>query len=381
MARTRNRPSFTIGIEEEFQVIDPESGQLRSHISEMFEEGKMLLKEQIKPEFHQSVIEVGTQVCRDIGQARGDVTNLRRQLCDLARKKGLRICAAGTHPFSHWSQVELTPNERYEQILSDLQMVARANLIFGLHVHVGIEEREDAIHIMNAARYFIPHILALSVNSPFWLGRDTGWQSYRVKVFDKFPRTNVPDYFGSYGEFDAFCKLLLATNCIKDRKQIWWDIRPHSQFSTIEFRMCDVPMRADETIAIAALVQAVCVKLWKLLDQNLGFRLYRRALIMENKWRAARWGLRGKLIDFRKEEEVPTTALLEEILEFVDDVVDELGSRDAVESVRWIMRHGTGADRQLAEYKRHGDFRKLMNYIVSETEHGLGIGAPVGGVA
>lgn len=365
------RPSFTIGIEEEFQVIDPATGELRSHVSELFEEGKIFLRERMKPEFHQSVVEVGTGVCRTISDARRDVVALRRHLVDLARRNGLRVAAAGTHPFSHWANVGITPNERYEQILSDLQIVARANLIFGLHVHVGIEDREDLIHIMNAGRYFVPHLLALSVNSPFWLGRDTGWQSYRSKLFDKFPRTNVPDYFASYGEFDRFMELLLKTNSIRDRRQVWWDVRPHAQYSTLEWRMCDVPMRADETIAIAALVQAVTAKLWKLLDSNLGFRLYRRALVMENKWRAARWGLNGKLIDFRKEAEVPTPALVEEILEFVDDVVDDLGSREEVGRVRWILANGTGADRQLAAYRERGSFQGLMDFIAEETEWGL----------
>jgi carboxylate-amine ligase len=371
----RRRPSFTIGIEEEFQVISPETGELRSHVSEMLEEGKLVLREHLKPEFHQSVLEVGTGVCADVAAARRDVLALRAHLVGLARKNGMRIAAAGTHPFSHWADVGITPSERYEQILSDLQMVARANLIFGLHVHVGIEDREDMIHIMNAARYFVPHILALTVNSPFWLGRDTGWQSYRCKVFDKFPRTNVPDYFASFGEFDRFMNLLLKTNCIRDRKQVWWDLRPHSHYSTLEFRMCDVPMRADETLAVAALIQAVTCKLWKLLDQNLGFRLYRRALVMENKLRAARWGVRGKLIDFRKEEEVPTPVLIEEILEFVDDVVDELGSRDEIARVPWIVQNGTGADRQLAAYRERGSFKGLMDFIADETETGLTVPA------
>lgn len=374
-------PSFTIGIEEEFQVIDPRTGQLRSHIMALFEQGKKVLKERLKPEFHSSVIEVGTEVCEDVACARKDVIGFRRQLVELARANGLRIAASGTHPFSHWEDVEITADARYAQILSDLQMVARANLIFGLHVHVGIEEREDAIQVMNAARYFIPHILALTVNSPFWLGHDTGWRSYRCNVFEKFPRTSVPDYYGSYGEFERYMQLLLDTNSIRDRKQVWWDIRPHSQFSTIEFRMCDIPMRADETIAIAALIQAVTVKLWRLLDRNLGFRLYRRALIMENKWRAARWGLSGKLIDFRLEEEVPTPSLIEEILEFVDDVLDDLGSRSEVEHVRWILENGTGADRQLAAYNKHRDFKKLMDFIADETEYGLGLEKSVGGAA
>ncbi len=370
----KTRPPFTIGIEEEFQVVDPKTWELRSHVAEIFEEGKITLKEQLKPEMHQSVVELGTQICPDISAARVDVFRLRRFMAELARKNGLRIAAAGTHPFSHWADVGITPNERYEQIVSDFQVVARANLIFGLHVHIGIEDRQDAIHIMNAARYFLPHLLALTANSPFWLGHDTGWQSYRSKIFDKFPRTNIPDYYGSYGEYESYVNLLMRTNCIKDRKQVWYDIRPHPTFQTLEFRVCDIPMRADETIMIAALVQALTVKLWKLLDQNLGFRLYRRALIMENKWRAARWGIDGKLIDFRKEEEVPTPLLIEEIIEFVDDVVDELGSREEVNRVRWILAQGHGARRQLAVYRRTGDFRAVMEFVAGETEVGLGLG-------
>jgi carboxylate-amine ligase len=369
-------PPLTIGIEEEFQVIDPKTRELRSHISEIFEEGRLTLKERLKPEMHQSVIEGGTEICRDIAAARRDVVGLRRHLAELARKNGLRIAASGTHPFSHWADVGITPDARYEQIVSDLQVVARANLIFGLHVHIGIDDRDDAVHIMNAARYFLPHLLALTANSPFWLGHDTGWHSYRSKIFDKFPRTNIPDYYGSYSEYESYINLLLRTNCIKDRKQVWYDLRPHPHFRTLEFRVADIPMRADETIAIAALIQALTAKLWKLLNQNLGFRLYRRALIMENKWRAARWGLGGKLIDFRKEEEVPTPFLIEEILEFVDDVVDDLGSREEIGRIRWILQQGNGAARQLAVHHQTGEFTAVMDFVAAETEQGLGFADP-----
>ncbi|HWN81565.1 MAG TPA: carboxylate-amine ligase, partial [Candidatus Udaeobacter sp.] len=303
---------------------------------------------------------------------------LRRSIIELARRNGMRVAAAGTHPFSHWADVGITPDARYAQIVADFQVVARANLIFGLHVHVGIEDRDDQIHLMNAARYFLPHLLALTANSPFWLGHDTGWHSYRSKIFDKFPRTNIPDFYGSYGEYESYIQLLLKTNSIRDRKQVWFDIRPHPYFSTLEFRVCDIPMRAEESIAIAALVQALTAKLWKLLNQNLGFRLYRRALIMENKWRAGRYGMGGKLIDFRKEEEVAVPLLIEEILEFVDDVLDELGSRAEVEKIRWIVANGNGAHRQLEVYqKTGGDFRALMDFVCSETEIGLDTDAPM----
>jgi carboxylate-amine ligase len=371
------RPSFTIGIEEEMQVIDPETRALRSHISEVFEEGKLLLHEQMSPELHQPVIELETGICENITQARRDVTRTRTLLCKLARQHGLRLAAAGTHPFTHWSDVGITPgNERYDRLIYDLQMVARANLIFGLHVHVGVEDRETAIHLMNVARYFLPHVFALSVNSPFWHGANSGWKSYRTKVFDRFPRTGIPDYFGSSADFDSFVQLLTRTNCILDGKQIWWDIRPHPNFPTLEYRICDVPMRLDETLAIAALLQAVTAKLWKLHSQNMGFRLYRRALILENKQRAARWGLSGKLIDFGKKEEVPTPLLIEELLEFVDEVVDELDSRREIEYVREMVRQGTGADRQLRVFSETGDLRKVVDFVCDETEAGLASATP-----
>jgi carboxylate-amine ligase len=250
-------------------------------------------------------------------------------------------------------------------------MVARANLIFGLHVHIGVEDREVAIHLMNAARYFVPHILALSTNSPFWLGMDTGLKSYRCKVFDKFPRTNIPDYFPSYGEYESFINLLVQTNCIDNAKKIWWDIRLHPYFPTLEFRVCDVPMRIDETLAITALIQATVAKLYRLHESNQGFRLYRRALIMENKWRALRYGLDGKLIDFGKRTEVPMRDLMVEYLAFVDDVVDELGTRKELEYIYQMMDQGSGADRQLNVFKETGDLKAVVDYIVKETEAGV----------
>jgi carboxylate-amine ligase len=375
------RPSFNIGIEEEYQTIDPVTRDLRSHIdSEIISKGKMLLKEAVKAEMHQSVVEVGTGICKDVNEASKELKTLRSQICELAKQNGLRLASAGTHPFADWRKQDIYPDERYEIIVQDLKMVARANLIFGLHVHIGVEDRETSIHLMNAARYFLPHILALSTNSPFWLGMDTGLKSYRGKVFDKFPRTNIPDYFNSWGEYASFVDLLVKTKCIDDAKKIWWDIRPHPHFPTLEFRICDVPMRADETIAITALIQATVAKLYKLHAANQGFRLYRRALIMENKWRASRYGLDGKLIDFGKQTEVPVRDLIYEYLQFVDDVVDELGSRNEINYIHRILENGTGADRQLRIFQETGDLTKVVDYIIYETEAGLaeevaGVGA------
>src|SRR5580704_13790971 len=299
------RPSFSIGIEEEYQTIDPETRDLRSHIkTEMLAKGKMRLEERVKAEMHQSVVEVGTRICRTIDEAREDLYDLRRQMIHLAEEHGLTLVAGATHPFADWRTQDIYPDERYARVVEDLQMVARANLIFGLRVHIGIEDREAAIRLMNALRYFLPHLLALSSNSPFWLSSNTGLKSYRAKVFDKFPRTNIPDSFASWSEFDSFCNLLIKTNCMDNAKKIWWDIRPHPFFSTVEIRICDIPLRAEETIAIAALIQATAAKLWKLHNQNQDYRQYSRALLMENKWRAVRYGISGKLIDFGKEEEV-----------------------------------------------------------------------------
>src|SRR4051812_39408723 len=366
------KPSLTIGIEEEYQTIDPESRDLRSHVeSEILTKGKTLLKEAVKAEMHQSVVEIGTGICTNIKDASRQLKEMRSQICLLARQNGLHLAAAGTHPFADWRKQDIYPDERYYTIVQDLKMVARANLIFGLHVHIGVENRELAIHLMNAARYFLPHILALSTNSPFWLGMDTGLKSYRCKVFDKFPRTNIPDYFPSWGEYESFVSLLVKTNCIDNAKKIWWDIRPHAFFNTLEFRICDIPMRLDETIALAALIQATVAKLYKLYSANQGFRLYRRALIMENKWRAARYGLDGKLVDFGKQKEVPARDLVREYLDFVDDVVDELDSREELNYIHQILEKGTGADRQLKEFERTGDLKKVVDYMIEETEVGL----------
>ena len=224
---------------------------------------------------------------------------------------------------------------------------------------------------MNAARYFLPHILALSTSSPFWQGRNTGLKSFRSKVFDRFPRTGIPDHFTSLSEYENYIKLLIQTRCIDNAKKIWWDIRMHPFFNTLEYRICDVPMRVDETIALAALIQAITVKLYKLIRQNLGFRLYRRLLLSENKWRAARHGITGKLIDFGKKEEVDCVSLIHELLAFVDDVVDELGSRREIDYIHHILRTGTGADRQIAVYEATNDVRSVVDFIVQETHHGL----------
>ena len=358
---------FTLGIEEEFQIVDPKSRELRSHVSEFLEEGKMILGEQIKPEMIQSMIEVGTGICKNIQEARADITRLRSIISGLAGKTGLAIVAASTHPFSHWQDQKIYDDERYSLLVQELQTVARSLLIFGLHVHVGVADLERRIHIMNAARYFLPHVLALTTSSPFWMGHSTGLKSYRSEVFKQFPRTDIPDHFDSYASFQRYVDLLVKTGCINDGKKIWWDLRPHPVFPTLEFRICDIPTRVDDTVAIAALFQAIVAKLTKLIEKNLGFRLYRRMLIQENKWRAVRWGIDGKMIDFGKQKEVPTRDLILELLDFVDDVVDDLDSRKEIEHIHTILERRTSAEEQLRVFAETKDLNSVVDRLIELT--------------
>lgn len=358
-----NFKHFTLGIEEEYMVLDPASRELKSHHQKIVTEGQKVIKDKVKAEMHQAVVEVGTDICQNVDDAYKDVSNLRRTITRIAGDLGLWVGAAGTHPFSHWESQLITDHVRYTEILNELQDAARSNLIFGLHVHVGMESREMANHIANSTRYFLPHIYALSTNSPFWEGRFTGYKSYRTKVFDKFPRTGIPETFDTIEDYDNFVKLLVKTNCIDNAKKIWWDLRVHPFFNTVEYRICDVPMTVQETIAIAALFQAVCAKIYKLRTQNLNFIQYSRALINENKWRAGRYGIEGRLIDFGKEEEVNTRVLISELLDFVDDVVDSLGSRHAIDYIGKILDEGTGADRQISVYQQTNNLVQVVDYI------------------
>ena len=358
-----NYSNFTLGIEEEYMVLDPETRELKSHEQKIVTEGQKIIKDQVKAEMHQAVVEVGTDVCANIDDARNDVGNLRRTIADIAHSLGLSIGASGTHPFSHWESQLITDHARYNEIVNELQEAARSNLIFGLHVHVGMETREMAMHIANSTRYFLPHIYALSTNSPFWEGRYTGYKSYRTKVFDKFPRTGIPEVFDSIESYDNYVKLLIKTNCIDNAKKIWWDLRVHPFFNTVEFRICDESKKLDETIAMATLFQVVCAKIYKLRVSNLNFIQYSRHLVNENKWRASRYGIDGFLIDFGKEEEVNTRVLINELLDFIDDVVDPLGSRHMLPLVQKILEDGTGADRQLAVFEETKNLVSVADYI------------------
>ncbi len=366
-----NLEEMTLGVEEEYQIIDPESRELTSYISEFLEKGKRVFRDQVKPEFLQSQVEMGTEVCRDIKEVRREVTRLRSMVCEIAEKSGHRIVAAGTHPFSRWQEQEVTEKDRYNSLVADLQYVARRLLIFGMHIHVGIPDRELRIDTMNQISYFMPHILALSSSSPFWMGDNTGLKSYRSVVFSELPRTGIPDRFNSAAEYDHFIQTMIKTGCMDEPTKIWWDVRPHPRFPTIELRICDCITKIDEVVAIVALVRAVVAKLITLRRENQAWRYYRRDLVAENKWRAIKDGLDGNLVDFGKEEEVPVRDLIKELMEILDDVVDPLGVREEIEHVRVMLAEGSSADRQLMTHAQTSDLKAVVDQLAEETVTGL----------
>jgi carboxylate-amine ligase len=276
------RPSLSIGIEEEYQIVDPDTRELRSYITEFIEDDKLMMAErELKPELHQSMVELGTPVCRDIAEARDELAKQRTFICDLAESRGVAIVGASTHPFSRWADQPVTPFPRYLGVLEEMQVLAQRLLIFGMHVHIGVEDRAFAIDTMNVVRYMLPHVLALSTSSPFWVGKKTGLKSYRANIFEDFPRSGISDIYPTPADYDGLIDTLVNSGCIPDASKIWWDVRPHHLYPTLEFRVCDVCTRMDEAIAIAALFQAIVLWLWELRQKNVTFRHYRRDLIEE----------------------------------------------------------------------------------------------------
>ena len=364
-------PSLTVGIEEEYQIIDPVTRDLTPGFDALVTSDHAILAE-VKAELHQCQVEIGTQPCANIADLRKDLTNLRKLVIQAAGQHGLTIAAAGTHPFSNWMNMEMTPKERYLGVKAELQDLAHRLLIFGTHVHVGIEDPEFRIDCLNAARYVLPHILALSTSSPFWFGRNTGLHSYRSIVFKNFPRTGVPRILNGWSDYTDLIDTMVRTKSIPDGSKIWWDVRPHYRYPTLEFRICDVNTKVDEAICVAAILQAVVAKMWKLRRDNLTFRVYASDLIEENKWRAVRYGLGGNLIDFGKKAESPAPVLIRELVQwFLDDVLDELGTRKEVEYAFKILETGSSAQRQLATYARTGDLRAVVDQLIRETAEGV----------
>ena len=366
-------PRFTIGIEEEFQMVDRHTGQLRPRIHTILEKGRALFGEQIKPEMLQSTVELISEILPDIPTARHEMRDLRARLARLVGEEGLALISAGTHPTALWQNEQRSPYERYAQLEQEFQDVARSILIFGLHVHIGIESHDLAVELMNQVRTWLPHLLAISTNSPCWAGRLTGLKSYRSVVWKPFPRSGVPEVFPSAGDFDAYVQALVNTDCIDDGKSIWWDIRPHPFFSTIEFRICDMPATFDDTMAIAALCQALVAKLTWLYKRGLRTPALSSHFIEENKWRVMHNGLDADMLDFVQGRRLSMRESIDELLDFVDDVTEDLGSHHEMDYLRGLLEdpRGTGADRQIALYEQTGSMDAVIQLLIQQTMQGV----------
>jgi carboxylate-amine ligase len=373
-------PRFTIGIEEELQMVDRNTGELRSCILPIMEKGAAILGEKIKPEMLQSEVELISDICPDIAAARKELYGLRGTVAQLLEEEGLALIGAGTHPDACWLDQKTTPKDRYFELEEELQDIVRTILICGLHVHIGVENDEMAIVLINQLRTWIPQLLALSANSPFWNGRFTGIKSYRSVVWKPFPRSGVSEPFASWSDFDRYVQALVNTGCIDDGKKIWWDIRLHPFFHTIEFRVCDMPSSVEDSLSIAALCQALVAKLTWLHKHGMATHVLPRHYIEENKWRAMRYGLDTDVVDFVQERCLSMRDSIDKLLEFVDDVIDDLGSRREMQYIRDLLTdpRGTGADRQIAVYKRTGSIQEVTKFLMEQTAQGI---TEMGGIA
>lgn len=372
-------PTFTIGIEEEFLLVDRESRDLVEAPARLMEDCAAELADQVSPEFLQCQIEVGTKVCRNTSEARDDMKRLRACIHRVAQGYGLAPIAASCHPFAEWNRQHHTDKDRYNALSRDLGGVARRMLICGQHVHVGIEHDELRIDLMNQFTYFLPHLLALSASSPFWKGEDTGLASYRLTVFDNLPRTGLPPRLESWSSFQRAVQIIIDTGAIEDSSKIWWDLRPSARFPTLESRICDVSPRLEDTLTIAAVTQAVMRKLWTLRRANQRWRIYDRFMVGENRWRAQRYGMSEGLIDFGVLRVVPFATLMEELVELVGPEAEALGCRHEVERAVDMAAKGTSADRQRARFNagikagdsRHDALVGVVDLLIDEFTEGL----------
>ncbi len=366
-------PRYTLGIEEEFQLVDDRSGQLCPRIEAVLERGKPLFGEQIKPELHQSMVELISTILPDIQAARQEMGALRANLVRLVAEEGLALISAGTHPAAQWWEDPISPFERYRKMEEECQDAVRCELVFGLHVHVGIENHEMAVALMNQVRTWLPHLLALSTNSPFWAGRLTGLKSFRALIWRTSQRSGIPDVFPSSDDFDSYQATLIQMGCIDNGRRLWWDVRPHPFFPTLEFRTCDMPATFDEMLVLAALCQTLVARLSWCYKHGVRIPVVPRHLIEENKWRAMRWGLDAEVLDFVQRRRLSMRQALDEVFDFVDEVLDDLGSRREIELLRALLwdPRGTGADRQIAVYRHTGSIDAVLQWLMQQTMVGL----------
>jgi carboxylate-amine ligase len=366
-------PSLNIGIEEEYQLIDPQNRELLGYVTQSMSQEQLVVRErtpevELAQPFDEAVIEVGTPVCADVKEAREKLLRMREQILQVAHQNGYRVMGAGTHPFSRWDRREVLPG--YRALVEGMQMIARRLLGFGLRVHIGVEDRELAVDVMNAMRYLLPHILCLSTSSPFWAGRNTGLKSYRSVLLDALPRTGIPGYFGSYQEYRAYIDTLIRTNCIPDARQVRYDIMLHSRFPTLVIRICDMMPSTQDTLAVTALIQATVAWMVDLRQRNMSFRFYERLLIAENKWRAVRYGLEGTLLDFGIEQALPAVDLIRELLMRVEPYARKLNIEDELAHVHKMLLRGSNAEQQLHHFHTNEqDTAAVVDFLIAETEN------------
>ncbi len=360
--------AFTIGVEEEYQIVHPESRELRSRAQSILPKAQAVIGDQVTQEMYLSQIEIGTPVCHTLDQVRQELQRLRGEVIAAARKSGSRIVAAGTHPFSHWEDQKLTPKDRYIGLAADYQQLTREQLIFGCHVHVGIPDRELAIQVMNRARPWLAPLLALACNSPFWLGNDTGYASFRTEIWSRWPMTGTPQVFNSRTDYDRLIEDLTTMGTISDASKIYWDMRPSTHFETLEFRVTDVCLTVDEAVMIAGLVRALARTCALEAENDVAIEHIRPEILQAARWQAARFGLDDALFDPQEGRNIPASALIDKFLLYIRSALEEFGDWDKTAFlVKQVVGGGTGAARQRAAFERTGNFEGVVDFMVVET--------------
>ncbi|WP_236648660.1 carboxylate-amine ligase [Spirosoma sp. 209] len=360
--------AFTLGVEEEYQIVDPETRQLQSDAQLILPEARATVGDQVTPEMYRSQIEIGTPVCQTLGQVRDELNRLRSELITAAEKTGNRIVAAGTHPFSHWEDQKLTRRARYRDLATDFQQLTREQLIFGCHVHVGIPDREIAIQVMNRSRPWLSVLLALAGNSPFWLGTDTGYASFRTEIWGRWPTAGIPQVFDAWADYEQLVNELASTGIIADASKIYWDVRPSSHYDTLEFRVTDVCLTVDEAVLIAGLVRALARTCAWDAERYAPFRHVRTELVQAAKWQAARFGLTDQLIDVQAAQAVPARQLVDQLLAYVSPALDVYGDRNEITKlIDKVFGEGNGASRQRAVFEQTEKLEDVVDYLIAET--------------
>jgi carboxylate-amine ligase len=360
-------PLYTLGVEEELMIVDADSMELVSAIEEMIEGIPRETEGDVKPELMQSVLEISTKVCRSAAEAAGQLEDLRRRVRETAESKGLAIASAATHPFARWEEQRIVDRPRYREVVDALRFVARQELLFGLHIHVGIDDPEKAIHVANGMRVHLPILLALSANSPFWRGVPTGLMSTRTPIFKTFPRVGVPPRYESWSDFVSRVGFMVEAKAVEDYTYFWWDVRPHPNLGTVEVRVCDAQTRLEHTIALAALVQTMAKELSEHYEAGFELGSYPQEMLDENKWLAARYGLEGELVDLPQSSRCTATDLARRLLERLAQHAEELGCLREFEGIEDLVERGTGAQRQLAVWRANRDLRSLVRKLVEAT--------------